>query len=176
MQRKTQIVLIGLVLSVLLGGGLVGTQPSRAAFFDCETDNWNAFLGANSTYTITFRSWYRDDPTSCEQQCAPQCQSLTGSEWTTCMNNCIISCNNTRFTAFQSAQQTLMDVSNQYCPASQDQCDAARARRDACNGTYQGHFADPMLDENGNYDLTWLGMVFSEYSSCMAASRIEACE
>jgi hypothetical protein len=178
MQRKTQLVLIGLVFTILLGGNLAGTQSGQAAHavVDCESDLWNAFIAANSTYTSTFRSWYRGDPISCNQQCTPQCNGLSGAALTTCMNNCITSCDSTRFAAFQGAQQGLIDVASQTCPVSQDQCAAARARRDACNATYQAHLADPMLDENGNYDLTWLGMVFEEHSSCMAASLIEACE
>lgn len=178
MKRKTQLVLIGVVLSLLLGGALAETQPGHAApaILSCEIDLWEDFLEADSTYTSTFLSWYRGQPVSCDSQCNTQCISLTGSAWTTCMNNCLASCNATRFAAFQDAQENLIDVASRACPMTLDQCDAARDRKAACNNAYNNHLANPVRDGNGNYDMTWLSMVFEEYSSCTSASGIEMCE
>lgn len=177
MKRKTSLVILGMILSVLLGTSLVGTQPSFAHMsFECEIDRFNAFMNANDQYTTTFHSWYLGQPVSCEQQCTTQCNGLSGSAWTTCMNNCNNSCNSSRYTSFTGAQDALIAAGNQTCPYNPDFCDAARAMRDQCNLTYSSHMENPVLDGNGNIDDIWLDAVLTEYMSCRTASGIDSCE
>lgn len=175
MKRKKQLVLIALFLSALLGASLATTQPARADL-SCELQLWEDFLNANSTYTTRFQSWYFGRPVSCQTECTPQCEHLSGSEKTECLNTCINSCNSTRFTAFQGSQDNLLDVARRRCPMTLDMCAAARERRDICNSTYLFRLANPELDANGNYDLTWLSHVFEEQTSCIESSGIWACE
>ena len=176
MKRKTRLVLIGLVLSILIGGGLVGTPPSRADLA-CELQLANDFWAADSQYTTTFRSWYLGKPTTCDAQCSPQCSSLTGSAHTTCMNNCINSCNSTRFSAFQGAQTNLMTVAGRDCPLdSPNFCDGAQAAAANCTSTRNSRMANPVRNPDGSLDITWASMVMESYSACMEVSGIDQCQ
>ena len=175
MKRKTTLVILGMVLSVLMAQLLAGTQPSYA-YFDCETNRWNAFLNANDTYTTTLRSWYWGQPVSCFTECQPQCAQLSGSAWSTCMQNCVNNCNDTRYGAFVGAQNSLLAAVNMTCPFNPDVCDQARYNRDQCVATYNLEWQYPGLDGNGNVDEVWADAVSTEFSACMAASGIMGCE
>jgi hypothetical protein len=135
MKRKTTLVMMGMVLSVLVVQLLVETRPSYA-YFDCKSDRWEAFMNANDTYTTSLRSWYWQEPVSCLQQCSDQCQSLSGSVHTACMDSCLNNYNDERFNTFNDAQDALISAVNQSCPFNPDFCDQARYNRDQCVATY----------------------------------------
>jgi|GEM_PF-2837979 len=176
MKGKTPLVILGIVLTLLLGQSLVGMQPGYAHMSDCELDRFNAFMNANDQYTNTFRSWYFSDPTSCQQECTPQCNGLSSSAWTTCMNNCTSSCDSSRYNSFTGAQDTLMAAANQTCSYNPDFCAQARALRDQCVATYNSHMENPVLDGNGDVDVIWADTVMTEYMACRTASGIDSCE
>lgn len=169
------------VLCLLISCGLIWTQPNSAGnFYDCEIDRFNDFMDANSLYTTTFRSWYRNDPISCQTQCTNQCNQISDPiERQQCMNNigsCMSACDSGRYNDFTSAQDNLISVGNRTCSYNPDQCAEARYRRDQCNLNRMAQWENPMYDENGNYDNTWLSHVFEEYNTCFAASGINQCE
>lgn len=176
MKRKTSLVILGMVLSVLLGASLLGIQPGYAYMTDCEMDRFNAFMNANDQYTTTFRSWYFGDPVSCTAQCSPQCQGLSGSAWSTCMSDCISSCDSSRYNSFTGAQDALISAAGMTCSYNPDFCAQARALRDQCNLTYSSHMENPVLDENGDIDGTWWNTAWTEYMACRTASGIDSCE
>ena len=176
MKRKTSLVIFGVLLSVLLGASLVGTPPGYAHMsWDCEIDRFNAFMNANDQYTTTLYSWYFGQPVSCQQECTPQCNGLSGSAWTTCMNNCINSCDSSRYNSFAGAQNALIAAANQTCSYNPDFCDAARAMNDQCVFTYNSQMANPVLDGNGDIDGIWWNAVWTEYMACVTASGIDSC-
>jgi hypothetical protein len=176
MKRKTSLVILGMVLSVLIGASLVSMQPAYAYMSDCEMDRFNAFMNANDQYTSTFRSWYFGEPESCTTQCSPQCQGLTGSAWTTCMNDCISSCDSSRYNSFTSAQDSMIAAANQTCSYNPDFCAQARALRDQCVMNFNSQMENPVLDENGEVDVIWGDAVITEYMSCRTASGVDSCE
>ena len=177
MKRKTSLVILGMVLSILLGQSLVGMQSGYAHMsFECEISRFNAYMNANDQYTTTFRSWYFGQPMSCQDQCIPQCNGLSGSAWTTCMNNCINSCNSSRYSSFMGAQDALIAAGNQMCPYNIDFCDTARTLRNQCQNGFNTQMAEPVLDANGDIDSVWWDSVFTRYESCRAASGIDFCE
>ena len=175
MKRKTSVLIFAMVLSVLLGHSLAGMPPSYA-YYDCEMDRFNDFMNANDQYTNTFRSWYFGQPVSCYDQCTPQCNGLTGSAWTDCMNTCISNCDSSRYNSFTSAQDALIAAANQTCSYNPDFCAQARSLRDQCVATYNAHMENPVLDENGEIDGVWWDTVVTEYMSCRTASGIDSCE
>ncbi len=180
MKRKTALVILGIVLSVLLGQSLAGTQPSYAYMFDCEMDRFNAFMNANDQYTTTFRSWYFSDPISCQTQCTNQCNQLaTQAERDQCMANlstCVNNCDTSRFNSFTTAEDNLMMAASMTCSYNPDFCGQARALRDQCNATFSGQMENPVLDENEEIDGVWLGTVTTEFWACRTASGIDSCE
>ena len=172
MKRKVLLVLFGMVLTVLLAQSLV-TQPGHAhTLVDCDEDRLNAFMDADSQYTSTFRSWYFGDPETCGQECANQCSQGATSQCLECMENC----DSSRYSAFTSAQDSLMAAANQSCPFNPDFCDQARHIRDQCVATRASYMQNPVLDENGNIDSTWRNFVIDEYWACWSASGVGACE
>jgi hypothetical protein len=175
---KKLALLLGIVLSLLLGHGLVGTQPSYA--IDCEVERFNDFMDANAQYTSTFRSWYFDEPLSCQQECTATCDQISDpNARQTCMNNlsnCISNCDASRYNSYTSAQDNLMAVASRPCSYNPDQCGEARWRRDLCNAAYNAHWGNPVYDGNGNIDGNWMFYVFQEYMACRAASGIDNCE
>lgn len=175
MKRKTSLVILGMVLCVLLVQGLMQSGHAYVSL-DCETNRWDAFMNANNQYSSTFYSWYLGQPVSCNTECQSQCNGLSGAAWTTCMSDCIATCNNTRYNAFDSAQDALISAANQSCPFNLDECAAARARRDGCVSTVNGQLENPILDGSGNPDQEWLNMIATEYGSCLAASGVSGCE
>lgn len=177
MKRKTRLVFIGLALSLLVGVSLVGTQPSHADLA-CELQLANDWWAADSQYTSTFNSWYRGQPTSCSDQCATTtCSGLSGSQLTTCMTNCVNSCDSTRFSAFQSAQSNLITVAGRNCGLdSPNFCDGAQAAADSCASTYHNRLAHPMRNPDGSYDVTWASWVMESYTSCIEVSGIDRCQ
>lgn len=171
MKRKL-LLLSGMFLSLLfLSQTPAGIQPSYA-FFDCESQRWEAFLNANSTYTTTFRSWYFGEPLSCIQVCQGQC----GQNNPTCMAECLNTCDTTRYTAFTDAQDALTAAVSQSCTFNPDFCDQARYNRDQCVWDYNLAWQYPELDANNEVDATWADTVSTTFSSCWAASGINGCE
>lgn len=175
MKRRTTLLIFGMVLSVLLVQLLAGPQPSHA-YYDCESALWDAFMNANDTYTSTFRSWYLGQPETCLHHCQTQCSGLSGTAYSACIDSCLTNCNNERYDAFSDAQDALMSAVSQPCQFNPDACDQARYNRDQCVATYNLEWQYPVLDANNNVDETWSNMVSTEFSSCMAASGIMACE
>ena len=176
MKRKTSLVIVGMLLSVLLGASLVGTPPGYAHMsWDCEIDRFNAFMNANDQYTTTLYSWYFGEPVSCATECTPQCEGLSGPDLTTCMTNCISSCNSSRYNSFSSAQSALIAAANQPCSYNPDFCDAAVSMYEQCVFTYNSRMAEPVLDGNGEMDGTWWSSVLTEYTACVTASGIDSC-
>lgn len=178
MKRKTSRVILGMLLSILLGASLVGMQPGQA-YSDCELDRFNAFMNANDQYTTTFHSWYFGQPVSCSIQCQNECNQLPEPQRTSCQANlssCVTSCDSARFNTFTSAEDALISAANQYCSYNLDFCSQARGIRDQCVATYFGHMENPVLDGNGDIDLVWADMIITQYSSCIAASGVNYCE
>jgi hypothetical protein len=174
MKKITTILVIGVVFSVLLGHSFVGTRTSYARVsFDCESDRFNAVLAADSTYTSAFRLWYRNDPTTCQQQCTAQC---SGSSSPTCVSDCLDSCPTDRHDAYLSAQDALSAAGSAPCSYNPDQCADARDKRDMCLATLNGQWENPMYDENNNIDINWRFYVSNEYMTCYAASGMDNCE
>ena len=176
MKRRTTLIVFGMVISVLLVQLLAGTQPARA-YFDCESDLWEAFMNANSTYTTTFHSWYLGQPESCLQICEDKCATVWGPEHQTCLSNCPFkSCVNERYHAFLDAQDALTLAVSHTCTFNPDVCDQARYNRDQCVATYNLEWQYPLLDGDGNVDAAWSNTVSNEFFSCMSASGIMGCE
>ena len=179
MKRKTSIVILGMVLTILLGLSLGGPQRGQA-YFDCEMDRFNDFMNANDTYTTTFRSWYFGDPISCMTECSNQCNQLpAGPQRDQCMasiSTCLSNCDSSRYDSFTSAQDALIMAANQPCTYEPDFCAEARYLRDLCVLTYNSQMENPVLDENQQIDGTWWGVVSTEYWSCRTASGIDQCE
>jgi hypothetical protein len=180
MKRTPTVLLLGLVFSFLLGISLMGIQPTYArleptrapASVDCETARFNAVMNADTQYTNTFRSWRYGVPVSCMAECTATC----GSSNPSCMSGCLTSCDDTRFDAFTTAQGVLGAAGNQPCAYNPDQCDDARARRDACQATLNGQWETPDYDANGNIDITWRMYVSAQYMSCYAGTGMDSCE
>jgi hypothetical protein len=181
MKRKTTLAVFAMVLSVLLVQLMAGTQSSYA-YFDCESQRWESFLNANDTYTTTLRSWYWQQPESCQTECASQCAYLISFPdlYRGCLDiareSCEPNCMNTRYDSFVDAQDALLSAVNMSCPFNPDVCDQARYNRDQCVATANLEWQNPGLDENGNVDLIWSDAISTEFSACMAASGIMACE
>lgn len=175
MKRQRSRVVLGMLLSILLGASLAGMQPGQA-YSDCEMERFNAFMNANDQYTTTFHSWYFGSPVSCATQCSSQCNGLSGSALNDCMDSCITSCDNARFNTFTSAEDALISAANQYCSFNLDFCAQARAIRDQCVADYFAQMENPVLDENEEIDVVWAEMIMTQYSSCIAASGVNNCE
>lgn len=177
--KKTKLALfLGIVFSLLLGPSLVGIQPSYAhRSIDCETERFNAFMGANDQYTSTFRSWYFGLPVSCQQQCAPTCNPISDPYLKgLCFSNCITSCDNSRYSSFTTAQNALVSAASEPCPHDPDYCAQAFTAHQQCIATYFLHWENPVYDENGNIDGTWLSFVADEVMACRTASGIDNCQ
>jgi hypothetical protein len=140
---------------------------------DCELQRFNDFLGANDQYTSTFRSWYFDDPVSCQQECTTAC---AGSSNPSCIADCVVSCDISRFNSFTTAQNNLMEVAFRGCSYNPNVCGEAHWRADLCNAANAAHWENPVFDENGNIDGNWMFFVFQEHMACRAASGIDNCE
>ena len=169
--------IFAIVLSVLVVQLLAGTQTSHA-YFDCESNRWNAFLNANDTYTTTLHSWYWQQPESCQTECERQCAYLIGVPdfHRACMEDCEPTCVNTRYDSFVDAQDALITAANMSCPFNPDVCDQARYNRDQCVATANLEWQNPGLDGNGDVDPVWSDAVSNEYFACIAASGIMGCE
>lgn len=181
MKKFTLALRLTFVFCMLIGCGLLWSPANQAhTFYDCEIDRFNDFLDANSLYTTTFRSWYRNDPISCSTQCTNQCNQISNpTQRQECMNNintCIASCDTGRYSDFTSAQDNLVSVGNRVCSYEPDFCAEARYQRDQCNLNNSANWENPMYDENGNYDDEWLSFVIEASMSCRAASGIDQCE
>lgn len=181
MKKFTLALRLTFVFCMLIGCGLLWSPAHQArSFYDCEIDRFNDFMAADSLYTTTFRSWYRNDPTSCTSDCTNQCNQITNptarQQCFDNINSCIASCDTGRYNDFTAAQDNLVSVGNRVCSYEPDFCAEARAQRDQCNLNHQANWENPMYDENGNYDDTWLSFVFEDYSTCRAASGIDQCE
>jgi hypothetical protein len=177
MKRKTSLVTLGMLLSVLLGVSLVGVKPGNAQTgFDCELDRFNAFMNADNQYTTTFQSWYFNQPVSCATECVTQCPGLSGSPLQTCLGNCIASCENSRFTAFMGAQDALIAAATRTCEYNPDFCHTARYTFDQCQFTFNSQMENPVLAENGDIDGIWADAVYTEYMACRTASGIDYCQ
>lgn len=175
MKKITGALIIGVVLSVLLVNSFVGTRPAHARVsFDCESDRFNAVLAADATYTSAFRLWYRNDPTTCAQQCTAQCSSSPTP--TQCYSDCMTSCPTDRYNSYTSAGDALAAAGSTPCAYNPDQCADARDKRDQCLATLNAQWENPMYDENNNIDINWRFYVSSQYMACYAASGMDNCE
>ena len=172
MKNTKRLLLLGIVFSLLLAPGLAGIQPSYAhRMIDCEVQRFSDFMDADAQYTTTFRLWYFEDPTSCQQQCG-SCDPITDPGCAECIN----SCNDSRYNSFTSAQDNLMAVAFRSCDYNPNVCGEAHYRGLLCNAAYNAHWGNPVYDENGNIDGNWMYFIFQEYMACRAASGIDNCE
>lgn len=180
MNRRSSRLILGMALTVLVGLSLAGPQRGQARMQFCEIERFYAFLAASDTYTSTFRSWYLGDPTSCTTQCTNQCNQLpTQQEQAQCLSNlsaCVSSCDSSRYQTFSNAQDAMITAGNQPCQFDPDFCEEARNQNAHCGNTYAAHMANPVLDENQEFDGTWWSTVFTEYMTCRTASGIDQCE
>lgn len=152
------------------GGARVGAQdglpPSHQS---CETKVWNNFWAANDTYTTTLQSWYFERPTTCFDECWQSCgnQYVHGSpDWYYCMGNCPNNCEQTRYSAFTSAQDGLARAAQEIgsCDLSPDFCSVARQKRDECEYNF--------MSVDG--EMPWY--TAEEHAACIEASGIWRCE
>ena len=174
MRTKSLALRLGIVFGCFLGQGVAWNQP---AYGDCESDRSDAFSDADSQYTSTFWSWYFGEPVSCQQECEGVCSYLIEfTELQHCIAICTNSCTDSRYAAYVSAQDALMEVASRTCPFYLDECAAARARRDGCVANFNAYMANPVYDENSNIDSNWAGFVLGAYGACLKASGVSNCE
>jgi hypothetical protein len=173
MKKFMTALMMGVILSILIGYSSVGTRPSYARVsFDCESERFDAVMSADMGYTSAFRLWYRNDPTTCPQQCTTQC----GGSSNPCYTGCVASCPTERYDAYDSAQDALISAGSTPCAYNPDQCADARARRDACQAMLNAQWETPMYDENNNIDMNWQMHISTEYMTCYGASGMNSCE
>jgi hypothetical protein len=178
MKRKTLLVTLGMLLTVLLGVSLVGTQPGYTQINnDCETARYNAFMNATDQYTNTLYSWWLGQPLSCADECNPQCAvfALNVPAYSTCMSSCIAGCDSSRYNSFLGAQDALIAAANRTCQYNPDFCRTAQATFDQCQFNYESQMANPVLVENGDIDGIWEDAIYTEYMACRTASGIDQC-
>jgi len=176
MKKIMVTLVIGVVLSVLLVNSFVGTRPAHASF-DCESERFNEVLAADATYTSAFQLWYRNNPTTCAQQCAAQCSGISNpTQRQQCEDDCNASCPTDRYNAYTAAGDALAAAGSAPCAYNPDQCADARDKRDQCLATRNAQWENPMYDENNNIDTNWQFYVSSEYMACYAASGMDNCE
>jgi len=174
MKKIATVLVLGVVLSVLLVNSFVGTRPAYARVsFDCESERFDAVLAADANYTSAFRLWYRNDPSTCQQQCTTQCN---GSPNPTCVDDCLASCPAERYDAYVDAQDALSAAGSAPCAYNPDQCADARDKVAQCQAMRAGQWENPMYDANGNIDNEWRMHVTMEYMTCYGASGMNNCE
>lgn len=122
----------------------------------CE-ETFTNFTNANWAYSNAFQSYYYGVPTTCQQQCQ-------NSQNPNCISDCQIS----RHTALAQADTALFTAAWATCtPITVDECDQARAMADDC--AIQHNYLDyPNQEERL--------AIFAQYSACMLASKVSACQ
>ncbi|MBX3300047.1 MAG: hypothetical protein KF736_11360 [Acidobacteria bacterium] len=149
-----------IILFVLMViGSSTGVQGGNSCFgTDTCSDVLNAWFNANMTYTSAFQSYFYGSPTSCGYEC----QNAAN------VPQCIEDCQLRRRNALAGAEMNLFSKALQTCtPITIDQCAAASAMAEQC-----------MLDHDylSYTDPEIRLAVYSQYSACRLASKVDLCQ
>ena len=145
---------------LILGLAVIGSTNSNCVEADSCQDVFATFTNANWSYSAAFGSYYYASPTSCQQDCAGRPPNEQAQ--------CVVDCQINRQTALAAADTALFSAAWATCtPATVDQCDQARTMADTCTAQYN-YWDYPDPDESL--------AIYSQYSSCRLASKIDTCQ
>ena len=160
-QRTKGKLLRAVLLLTLLGIAFVsGDVLDKNRCVEAKTcdEAFADYMNANDTYEIARISYFYGQPTSCDQECQGR------SDYDQCVSDCEIR----RQTALANAEIGLFSAAGATCtPVTVDQCAQARSTADGCATQY------PYLDYS---DLDERLAVYSQYSACWTASKVDSCQ
>jgi hypothetical protein len=148
-----------LISAVLVGGVVTGLSDKsyrvHATTCDQAMDN---FISADNTYEIARYSYFYDDPTSCQSDCA------NSQNQTQCISDCQIS----RHTTLAQAQIGLLNLATDTCaPYELDACAQARGMANMCV---------LQLNSSSYSSQEELEAVLVRYEACLTASKVDYCQ
>lgn len=154
-----------LILCLLtIGLGFVASKEATPVSAKTCWEAINDFSDAMNTYDSAFRSYYLDDPTSCDSECSVY---PVGSQL---RQNCVNNCQITRHTALGDANIGLLQGSadiNTCTNPEPNYCANAQAAANACQSRYNyNQYSDP----EQHFE------IFNAYMVCRDASGIDSCQ
>lgn len=159
---KTKILRKVLILTFLIVGlVIVAADKSNCVDADTCEDAMTEFHNAMATYDIALSSYYYGLPTTCDDEC----RTINDP---TAKQQCIDNCQTTRHTALAQADLNLFSAAGGTCTGfTIDQCARARDMADMCAVQYNyTAYTDP--EESG--------YIYTQYSACREASKIDSCQ